>query len=331
MSSLKISVLIGLTAITLGLTACQKQETNTESKKTEKTAENVKTLTLGFQKSAANFLVARQQKLLEQEFPQAKIEWKDFPAGPQLLEALSVGAVDVGVVGNTPPIFAQASGKKLSYVGYEVQPTVNQAIIIHKDSPVKSIQDLKGKRIALQKGSNMHEFLANVLNKAGLKWSDIQPIWLPPADAGAAFDKNSVDAWAIWEPNLTTAIEKTQAKILIDGQAFPKTYLYYVAYPTFAKAHPDAIKKVIKSLNQADEWIIQHPDEALKIYVASTGLNEKIAKIVLNKRLKPSTLYPVNEEVIKSQQKIADLFYSEKLLPKQINIQDAVLNTVSTH
>lgn len=313
---------IGVTALSVSLAACQKQEANTNTVNDE-----VKTLTLGFQKSAANFLVARQQKILEQEFPQTKIEWKDFPAGPQLLEALSVGAVDVGVVGNTPPIFAQAAGKELTYVGYEVQPTVNQAILIHKDSSIKNIQDLKGKRIALQKGSNMHEFLANALNKAGLKWSDIEPIWLPPADAGAAFDKKSVDAWAIWEPNLTTAIETTQAKTLIDGQVFPKTYLYYVAHPTFAQAHPDAIKKVIKSLNQADEWIIKNPDEALKTYVASTGLDEKIAQIVLNKRLKPSLVYPINEEVIKSQQKIADLFYSEKLLPKQINIQDAVLNS----
>lgn len=318
---------IGVTALSVSLTACQKQEANTSSQNTNTVNDEVKTLTLGFQKSAANFLVARQQKILEQEFPQTKIEWKDFPAGPQLLEALSVGAVDVGVVGNTPPIFAQAAGKELTYVGYEVQPTVNQAILIHKDSSIKNIQDLKGKRIALQKGSNMHEFLANVLNKAGLKWSDIEPIWLPPADAGAAFDKKSVDAWAIWEPNLTTAIETTQAKTLIDGQVFPKTYLYYVAHPTFAQAHPDAIKKVIKSLNQADEWIIKNPDEALKTYVASTGLDKKIAQIVLNKRLKPSLVYPINEEVIKSQQKIADLFYSEKLLPKQINIQDAVLNS----
>ena len=318
---------IGVTALSVSLTACQKQEANTSSQNTNTVNDEVKTLTLGFQKSAANFLVARQQKILEQEFPQTKIEWKDFPAGPQLLEALSVGAVDVGVVGNTPPIFAQAAGKELTYVRYEVQPTVNQAILIHKDSSIKNIQDLKGKRIALQKGSNMHEFLANVLNKAGLKWSDIEPIWLPPADAGAAFDKKSVDAWAIWEPNLTTAIETTQAKTLIDGQVFPKTYLYYVAHPTFAQAHPDAIKKVIKSLNQADEWIIKNPDEALKTYVASTGLDKKIAQIVLNKRLKPSLVYPINEEVIKSQQKIADLFYSEKLLPKQINIQDAVLNS----
>ena len=210
MSTLKTVSYISLAVLSLGLTACQKQD---EPKQTTSahsdTAEPVKNIAIGFQKSAANFLVARQQKLIEKQFPQTKIEWKDFPAGPQLLEALSVGAVDFGVVGNTPPIFAQASGKDLSYMGYEIQPTVNQAIIIHKDSPIKNIQDLKGKRIALQKGSNMHEFLANVLNKAGLKWSDIQPIWLPPADAGAAFDKNSVDAWAIWEPNLTTAIEKT--------------------------------------------------------------------------------------------------------------------------
>lgn len=329
MGLLKSLSFIGVTALTLGVSACQKQENTANTQSSNEVSQQLKTITLGFTKSSTNFLVAREQQILEQNFPNTKIEWKDFPAGPQLLEALSVGAVDLGVVGNTPPIFAQAANKNLSYIGYEVQPKVNQAIIVHENSSIKSIADLKGKRIALQKGSNMHEFLANVLHKAGLSWSDIQPIWLPPADAGAAFDKKSVDAWAIWEPTLTTAIETANAKVLIDGQVFPKTYLYYIANPSFAQQHSDAVNKVVEGLNKADTWINQHPDESLKLYSKSTGLNEHIAKLVLAKRLNPSLIYPINDEVLKSQQKIADLFYSEKLIPKKIDIQTAVLTTTN--
>jgi len=200
----KVSVL-GLLISTFSLGGCQKPEQSTEkaTSATEKTA--VKTLSIGFQKSSLNLLVAKQQKLFEQEFPNAKIEWREFPAGPQMLEALAVGAVDFGYVGNTPPIFAQAAAKPLSYVAYEVVAPTGQAILVHANDKISSLQDLKGKRVAVQKGSSAHELLAKTLQKAGLSWQDIQPIWLPPADARAAFDKQAVDAWAIWEPYLGTA------------------------------------------------------------------------------------------------------------------------------
>ena len=136
MKTLKTVSSIGIVSLSLGLGACQKQDTAATNISEKQAADPVKTLSIGYQKSSLNLLVAREQKLFEQQFPQAKIEWKEFPAGPQMLEALSVGAVDFGAVGNTPPIFAQAADKELSYVGYEQVPANSQALLIPKNSSI---------------------------------------------------------------------------------------------------------------------------------------------------------------------------------------------------
>lgn len=318
--------IVGITAFSLGLSACQKAEQNQTPDLTQDTP--VTTLSIGFQKSSLNLLVAREQKLIEKEFPNAKVEWREFPAGPQMLEALAIGAVDLGAVGNTPPIFAQAADKDLSYAGYEVYPANGLGVVIPKNSVIKKIEDLKGKRIAVQRGSSAHELLAKVLDKAGLTWQDIQPIWLPPADARAALDKGSIDAWSIWDPYLS-AVELTgKVDVLIDGKDFPKTYAYYIANPKFTAAHPQALDKILKSLNQADTWILNNQTQAIDLYSSNTGLPQEVAKSAIDRRLKPSPIRPLTDENIQSQQKIADLFYAEKLIPKQINIQDAIQQNV---
>jgi sulfonate transport system substrate-binding protein len=333
MGSFKSAALIGFTAVSLGLTACQKQETaktETPANNTNEASTEVKTLQIGFQKSSLGLLVTREQKFLEQEFPNAKIEWREFPAGPQMLEALAVGAVDFGAVGNIPPIFAQAAGKDLGYAAYEVYPSSSLGLVLPANSAIKDVSELKGKRIALQKGSSAHEFVSKVLQKAGLTWQDIQPIWLPPADARAAFDKGSVDAWAVWDPYLSAVELTSKVKILIDGAAFPKTYSYFISNPKFTSAHPDATEKFIKSLNNADSWILNNQNLAIDLYAKNTGLSTEIAKNTVDRRSKPSPIRTLTPEIIESQQKIADLFYSEKLIPKQIKIQDAILNSETT-
>lgn len=331
MNALKTITFVGITALSLALSACQKSESSQTQAATQNKAESVDTLSIGYQKSSLNLLVARQQKLFEQEFPHAKIEWKEFPAGPQMLEALAVGAVDFGAVGNTPPIFAQAAGKDLSYVGYELVPANSQALLIPKSSGIQSIQALKGKRIAVQKGSSAHELLAKVLQKAGLSWQDIQPIWLPPADARAAFDKQSIDAWAIWEPYLSAAEQDAHAKVLIDGTAFPKTYSFYIGNPKFIAAHPQATAQFLHGLNQADQWVLKNQPQALTVYTQSTGLQTSIAQSVIDKRLKPSPIQTLTPEVVQAQQQIADLFQQVQLIPKNIQVQTTVWAAPKTH
>ncbi len=322
MYSLKVFLISSF--IALGLSGCQKTSSDTAPGQQSVQEDNLKTLAVGYQKSSLNLLVARQQQLFEQQFPGVQVAWKEFPAGPQMLEALAVGAIDFGAVGNTPPVFAQAAGKDLKYIGYEVVPQNAQALLIPADSSIRTLADLKGKRIAVQKGSSAHELLAKVLQKAGLSWQDIQPIWLPPADARAAFDKQSIDAWSIWEPYLSAAELDAKAKVLIDGQAFARTYSFYIANPQFIEQHPGATEKILQSLNTADQWVLQHQQQALKIYQQSTGLKQNIAQRVIDKRLKPSPIYSLKPEVVQAQQEIADLFQQVKLIPKSIQVSQVV-------
>ncbi len=322
MYSLKVFLISSF--IALGLSGCQKTSSDTAPEQQSVQENKLKTLAIGYQKSSLNLLVARQQQLFEQQFPGVQVAWKEFPAGPQMLEALAVGAIDFGAVGNTPPVFAQAAGKDLKYIGYEVVPQNAQALLIPADSSIRTLADLKGKRIAVQKGSSAHELLAKVLQKAGLSWQDIQPIWLPPADARAAFDKQSIDAWSIWEPYLSAAELDAKAKVLINGQAFARTYSFYIANPQFIEQHPGATEKILQSLNTADQWVLQHQQQALKIYQQSTGLKQNIAQRVIDKRLKPSPIYSLKPEVVQAQQEIADLFQQVKLIPKSIQVSQVV-------
>jgi len=326
MSYLRTTSLIALSSVTVLLAACQKSETAPTQAAAPAASQGneLKTLSIGFQKSSLNSIVLKQQHLLEKEFPKTKIEWKEFPAGPQMLEALAVGAVDLGTVGNTPSIFAQAADKGIVYVGYENVHPKWQAVLVPNDSPIKSIADLKGKRIAVQKGSSAHDLLGRVLKKANLTWNDIQPIWLAPADARAALDKKSVDAWAIWEPFYSAAEVRGHARPIIDGTAFETTYNFVIGNPDFVKAHSQETKQFLNTLNHAAQWIVDHPQESLKLYQDATGLNADIAQRVLDKRYKPSLTQPITPEVVKAQQEIADRFYQEKLIPKQIEINQII-------
>ncbi|MHA3080897.1 aliphatic sulfonate ABC transporter substrate-binding protein [Acinetobacter sp. ANC 5502] len=326
MNYLRSTSLVALTSVTVLLAACQKSETAPAQASTPAAshAAELKTLSIGFQKSSLNSIVLKQQHLLEKEFPKIKVEWKEFPAGPQMLEALAVGAVDLGSVGNTPPIFAQAANKGIVYVGYEKVHPKWQAVLVPNDSLIKTIADLKGKRIAVQKGSSAHDLLGRVLKKANLTWNDIQPIWLAPADARAALDKKSVDAWAIWEPFRSAAEVEGYARPIIDGTAFETTYNFVIGNPDFVKAHSQETTQFLTALNHAAQWIVDHPNESLQLYQQATGLNADIAQRVLDKRYKPSLTQAITPEVVKAQQEIANRFYQEKLIPNSIEINQII-------
>src|SRR4051794_33025709 len=179
-----------------------------------------KELRIGYQKAASILVLQKAQGSLEKKLaPQGvNVKWVEFPAGPQLLEGLNVGAVDFGYVGEAPPVFAQAAGAKFVYAGYDPASPKAEAIVVPKASPLKSVADLRGKKVALNKGSNVHYLLVKLLEKHGLKYTDVQPVFLPPADARAAFEKGAVDAWVIWDPFLSAVEKQTGARILADGR-----------------------------------------------------------------------------------------------------------------
>ncbi len=284
----------------------------------------VKELRIGFQKSSINFAIAKQQKLFEQEFPNAKITWNEFPAGPQILEALAVGSLDVGVTGDTPPVYAQAASKPLYYIAYEAAKPLASAILVPKNSQLTQLKDLKGKRIALQKGSSSHYLLVQAVRKAGLKWSDITPIWLTPADARAAFQKGAVDAWAIWDPYYASAQLEDQARVLASGKGLSPNYTFYLAAPNFVKQYPKAVPGLIKQINQADKWVQSHQAETASAIGQSTGLKPATSDLFIKRRPRPSAAAPLNSKVIAEQQQLADIFTQQGIIPKPISIKQAV-------
>lgn len=175
-------------------------------------------LRIGYQKAVSSLVLAKQHRLLEQRFPRTKIQWVEFPAGPQLLEALNVGSIDLGGAGDIPPLFAQAAGADLLYVGW-VPPTPKaETILVPSKSTLRTVADLKGKRVAFQKGSSAHNLLLRLLAKSGLSLRDITPLYLAPANARAAFAAGQVDAWAIWDPWYSALTLDGSARLLANGE-----------------------------------------------------------------------------------------------------------------
>jgi sulfonate transport system substrate-binding protein len=249
------------------------------------------------------------------------VKWTEFPAGPQLLEGLNVGSIDFGTVGEAPPIFAQAAGANLVYVGNEPPSPHSEAIVVPKGSTLRSLADLKGKKIALNKGSNVHFLLVKALEKAGIAYADIQPVYLPPADARAAFERGAVDAWVIWDPFLAAAEKQLGARVLIDGQGLVANHQFYLASRGFAQQNPELVRVLLDELAKVDDWGRTHGPEVATILSAQTGLSPEV--VALAEQRYSYGVRPVTPEVLKAQQDIADAFHKLKLIPKAIVVRDA--------
>ena len=251
------------------------------------------------------------------------VKWTEFPAGPVLLEGLNVGSIDFGTVGEAPPIFAQAAGANLVYVGNEPASPASEAIVVPKGSGLRTLADLKGKKIALNKGSNVHYLLLKALEKAGVAYADIQPVFLPPADARAAFERGSVDAWAIWDPFLAAAEKQLGARVLADGKGLVANYQFYLASRTYAEKNPEILRIVLDEVAKVDDWGRNNPDEVATILSAQTGLSKEVVALAASRYA--YGVKPVSVDVIAAQQKVADAFSNLKLIPKPIVVRDALL------
>lgn len=249
------------------------------------------------------------------------VSWTEFNAGPVQLEALNVGAIDFGDVGEAPPIFAQAAGAPLVYVGATVPRPYLEAVIVPKVSPIKTVADLKGKKIAFNKGSNVQYFLVKLLEKNGLKYGDVQPIFLPPADARAAFEKGAVDAWIIWDPFLAAAQKTLQARLLADASGVVNNRGYYFTSRDFSTHNADVLKIAIEEINAIDNWASKNQTAAAAELSAVLGLDKSITELYLSRATYGTA--PITREILSEQQVIADTFFDLKLIPKKLNLLHA--------
>jgi sulfonate transport system substrate-binding protein len=290
-------------------------------------ADNV--IRIGYQKYGTLVLLKARGSLEKRLAPMhVEVKWTEFPAGPQLLEGLNVGSIDFGTVGEAPPIFAQAAGADLVYVGNEPPASAAEAILVPKDSPIKTVAELKSKKVALNKGSNVHFLLVKLLEKAGVQYKDIDTVFLTPADARAAFERGSVDAWAIWEPFLAAAQRQTGARILADGNGVVSNHQFFLASRPYAAKRADVVAIVLEEVAAVDEWAKTNPMEAAAALQPQIGLDQATLELALSRGGYGVT--PVNDAVLAEQQRIADTFYDLKLIPKHISVRDATLQGTST-
>lgn len=243
-------------------------------------------LRIGYQKSAVNLVVLKQQGVLEKRLPYTKVSWIEFPAGPQLLEALSVGALEFGLTGDSPPVFAQAAGKDLFYVGAEPAKPESSAILVLHDAP-------------------------------------IQPIYLTPADARAAFERKSVDAWAIWDPFYAATELAVPTRVLTTGQGLSSNNSFYLSSTALATQHPGVLSLLFEELSRADRFVQERRPEAIKLIADFSGLDAGVVSLFLKRRPR-SPVGPLNASTVRDQQAVADAFARLALIPKPVQVADLV-------
>jgi sulfonate transport system substrate-binding protein len=289
---------------------------------------SIKEIRIGYQKNGV-LVIARQQATLEKHFASQGIDvkWVEFSSGPPMLEAMNVGGVDYGAVGDSPPVFAQSAGANLVYAAGE-SSTNGQGILVQANSPIRTIADLKGKRVGFTKGSSAHNIVVQTLEKANLTYADITPVYLTPPDAGPAFANGSIDAWAIWDPYFAIGETKQNGRILVHAAEITKTNSFYIANRDFAKNHGAVLQQIIDVTTATAKWAEAHRDEVAKSLSAVTGIPLDIQTVAANRSA--FAVGPITDDIIATQQGVADRFFKLGLIPRPVVVRDAVWKQAAT-
>ena len=280
-------------------------------------------LRIGFQRSGV-LLVAKARGALGAALKGLAegVRWVEFPAGPPLMEALGAGAIDLGAVGESPPIFAQAAGAPIVYVAAQPASGAASALLVPAASKAVTLADLKGRRIAFTKASSAHLFMLEALRQSGLSPRDIQPVYLSPGDAAGAFASGAVDAWAVWDPYYALAERNLRARALLTGERLPRTNSFFMASRELVSAHAAVLSAALDALTTQADWAEAHRGEVAGLIAEATGLPPDIAAATL--RRGPFAVRPIDDAVIAQQQAAADVFRGVGAIPGRIDIRAAV-------
>ncbi|AHK03950.1 MULTISPECIES: aliphatic sulfonate ABC transporter substrate-binding protein [Rhizobium/Agrobacterium group] len=286
-------------------------------------AQAAEELKIGYQKTGLP-VIARQQGVIEKalEAKGVKVSWVEFTAGPPLVEALNVGSINVGWTGDAPPIFGQAAGSAIVYVAALPSNGKGEAIFTKPESGIKSVADLKGKKVGVGKGTSAHNLLVAAIEKNGLKFSDIDVVYLSPADAAAAFASDKIDAWAVWDPFYAIAETRYKPVTLARTSEVLNVSTYFLANRDYAKSHADTINITLDALGEAAKWSAANRDKVAAALHEVTGVPLEAQTLAANRS--EFGISKIDDKIIASQQETADRFYRLGLIPKQISIKDAV-------
>jgi len=281
-------------------------------------------LRIGFQKSSTLTIWLKSRGVLEKALAplNVSVSWHEFTSGLPLLEALNVGAVDLSAdVADAVPPFALAAGAKVTYYAIESPSPQAQAIVVKKDSPITTLAQLKGQKIAFAKGAGSHYLLLEALRRAGLSIKDIEPAYLTPADGRAAFEGGNVAAWVIWDPFLAAAERQAHARVLREGEGVSAYRRFYLAATPLAQRRGDLLAVVFAELQRAGEWIKKNPAAAAEWHAPVIGLDPATVEAANNRR--SYAVLPVDADSLVEQQRIADAFTGAGVLPRKVVIADS--------
>jgi sulfonate transport system substrate-binding protein len=286
-------------------------------------AEPLKELRIGYQKIGA-LLIVKAQKTLEQRFePQnVRVKWVEFAFGPPLLEALGAGAIDYGYTGDAPPIFAQAAHANLLYAAAIPARGYGQSIVVPAASSIQDVAGLAGKKVAVAKASSAHNLLVAALESVKLPWTAINPIYLAPPDAAAAFVRGAVDAWSIWDPFFAIAELKQKARALPLDRKVTTQNSFFLVNSGFAAKHPEVVAAINGAVATSTTWADQHRDQVAAILAEASGVDPAAEQRSADRA--EFTFGPLNDDVIVQQQAVADRFQKLGLIPEPIRVRDIV-------
>ncbi|TGD99394.1 aliphatic sulfonate ABC transporter substrate-binding protein [Methylobacterium nonmethylotrophicum] len=293
------------------------------------------TLRIGYQKNGI-LVVAKQQGAIEARLKPlgVGVSWVEFSFGPPLLEAISLGAIDIGQTGDAPPIFAQAAGRPqdsagspLVYVAAQEAAGSGSAILVQKDSSLRSLADLRGKRVAFAKASSAHNLTIAALDKAGLTYRDIEPVTLAPADAAAAFARGSVDAWTIWDPYFAIAEMQPGTRVLSLATDIARPNSFFLAHQTVARERGPVLDAALAALADVSRWCGANRGEVAGLLAKGTGVPLAATQRAVDRT--DFVIGPMTASVVAEQQRVADRFHALSLIPRPIRIADALRTPVS--
>ncbi|GEP04646.1 aliphatic sulfonate ABC transporter substrate-binding protein [Methylobacterium oxalidis] len=284
------------------------------------TAAERATLRVGYQRSSTLIALLRQNGALETALAplDVAVSWHEFTSGLPIMEALNVGQIDVSAdVADTVPVFAQGAQARITYFAQEAPSPAAQAILVAGDSPIRSVADLKGRKVAVTKGAGSHYLLLAALAGEGLSFKSISPAYLTPADGRSALAGGSVDAWVAWDPFLSAAQLQAGARILRDGTGLSAYKRYYLAADDYAAKRPDVLAVLFGRLRETGTWVKANPDTAAE-QLSRLWKVDAAAVRQANER-RSYRVEPVTRDGLGEQQKIADAFRAEGLLPRPVD------------
>lgn len=259
-----------------------------------------------------------------------KAHWSDFTSGPPMLQAMGSGSIDIGGVGDAPPIFEASAGGQIAVVSALAGNPNAAALLVPDNSPIKTVAQLKGKTVAVAQGSSANYHLLATLTKAGLTIKDITADYLQPADAEAAFASGHVAAWDIWSPYIEYAEAKYHARVLANGSTTGTTYGFIVASRAALDnpAKAAAIRDYLKLLDEAYKWVASHQSAWAATWAKATGMPASVMTQAVSDDVEAPT--PITPAVLSSEQSVANAFSSAGLIPSKVNISDYAVTTFNS-